>query len=223
MVGLGARVETMARFPRLQNVLLLLITVLLLLNILLPTRHTVQLVKVVSEGGLEVVVTTGTPSALQQEQSSMPSMKPREQTGSRENTGPLTSTESAKKVVEDRAREPFWFRKDNEVDLRRRGRDEDFRWQGGAEVRVARVAKEALGERDESEHSRINFHDPAQRLAYYKKLRRRMMEGGPDARPIRERRMNRRLEMVHDMWDGWFEDDQKCKCDPLQATCTPKL
>ena len=195
----------MARFPRLQNLLLVLIAVLLLLNILLPTRNTVQMVQM---RGLEAETTASL-------QPSKPSVRPREETGSKESTDPVTtSTESDAGVRVERARAPPWSRKDiSEEEFQRRRREEDL-WPGEHEAGVD--YRESIREREDMERSRINLHDPAQRLTYYKKLRRRMMEGGPDIRAMRERRSNGRLEMVREMWDGWFEDSQECKWWLLQ-------
>ena len=57
---------------------------------------------------------------------------------------------------------------------------------------------------------RVNFHDPIQRLAYYRKLRQRL--GGPDARLRLNRRQSvNRKDMIRDIWGGWFENDEDCK------------
>ena len=92
----------MPRLIRLQNLLLVFIGFLLLLNILLPTRYTVQLVRVehVSEEQLEEeAATTGEkPSSVQHEYQyhpqqlvSKPPVKPPEETRIEKNFTPVVA------------------------------------------------------------------------------------------------------------------------------------
>lgn len=81
-----------------------------------------------------------------------------------------------------------------------RERDDYFRQRGGGYG----------GDPDVPLPHRVNFHDPIQRLAYYRKLRQRM--GGADSRIRLNRRQSvNRKEMIRDIWGGWFENDEDCK------------
>ena len=178
-----------------------------------------QLVRVehVSEEQLEEEeATTGEkPSSVQHEYQyhpqqlvSKPPVEPPEETRIEKNFTPVVaaaSRDAAKEKTRKKAKAFPRSRKEAELPP-----GEGLPWEEEMEAR--RDYKQAINRREDMERSRVNFHDPAQRMAYYKKLRRRLTEGGPDLKVMKERRMNRRLEMVRDMWDGWFEDDhEECK------------
>lgn len=69
--------------------------------------------------------------------------------------------------------------------------------------------KESEDVMEERKQHRVNFHDPSQRMAYYKRLRRKLVGKGPNMRSLQEQRSKRRMELIRDMWSDWFEDDSQ--------------
>ena len=204
------------RFPRVQSVLLLLIVLLLFLNIILPARYTLQLVRVEPvpleterEGGLG---TSAPPLVATQ-------LEIADDVSASEKTAPPTAKNASRgnggrRYVRDVLPE-LSEKKDVAEEV-------DFLWgrEEGVKKRDFREKKEEKREEwEEGEREKINFHDPAQRIAYYKRLRRKLVGGGPNMRSLQQQRAKRRLELVRDMWDGWFEDDNddKRECNLLNG------
>lgn len=70
-------------------------------------------------------------------------------------------------------------------------------------------SKRDYRQEDKKKSQRINFHDPSQRMAYYKNLRKKLVGGGPNMRSLQEKRSQHRMELVREMWDDWFENDNQ--------------
>ena len=184
---------------RLQTGLLLAIVALLALNILLPVHYTLQRVKVgpvslTSEdgGGAQVVETDDEPPHPQGPAPQDPddwkqvALKRR------------TSNDIDAAEVEERtpARDMYSVQSSIKEHMER----EDLRWQGEMQMKYEKTA------------ANINFHDPAERMAYYRKLRNNQARDRYiNMRQLHQQRVKRRAEMVHELWDDWFEDENQCK------------
>ena len=203
----------MARLPRVQSLFLLFIAVLLFLNILLPARYTVQLVRVTGEE--------------REEEDPFPARDDRQQQRRAVDLQEEAADERdalLRLSNRDAEKESATVRKSRTTESRFRGEKKvagvDFPKPEEAEVKkdyrekVKERDRERMRERDNwtrgRERERVNFHDPAQRMAYYKKLRKGLM-GGSDLLSLKRNRNQRRLEMVREMWGGWFEDGEERK------------
>ena len=203
---------------RLQNFLLVLIALLLFLNILLPARYTLQLVRIEpvsldeEDGPVGENTTPASQSPTATEEATEAVVKtPREAASERSTPQPQRKAWDREgrvaprsprrlKAKDDIPAFPVW---ENE-----RG---DFMWQRRGGRAEKKDYRERVRESEDwnPERAGINLHDPAQRMAYYKKLRRRLVGGGPSMRTLQEQRFKRRQEMLQEMWEGWFEDDDQ--------------
>lgn len=252
------------RLPRLQSLFMLLIAVLLFLNILLPARYTVQLVRLVpisqdqeANGGVPTTTEPATPSSfkderLQQRQAAV--KLPQHETANEKKALSVKmrggNTNRGKKVTTRRPPLPrkrgqdwsfpvppkddsdYMLLEERKGKKRRyqeemRERLKDYKkkeeeaekeedWEKEIDIHDEResmrekYARDAWYKDDGAEgHRKINFHDPSQRMAYYKKLRRGFGAGPHMINSYKETRHQRRLEMVREMWDGWFEEDSQ--------------
>jgi N-acetylgalactosamine 4-sulfate 6-O-sulfotransferase len=190
------------RLPRAQNVLLLAIAVLLTFNILLPARYTLQIVRKVPATEAE-----GPPPTRQQP------ARPREtpETPAVHGSKPSLVRRAGHNYENPPAIEKSGHYRELDWQVTRIRNDAPWEGNWGAEEYMERrqrsrkemmaLERQAAGDGKE----KVNLHDPAQRMAYYKRLRRRLSGG---VRSWQDQRAKRRMEMVREMWDGWFEENE---------------
>ena len=211
-----------------KTALLVVIAVLFALNLLLPVRYTLQLVPVttpplVAEKRSDPVVTVQTPK----EAASVSTTGRIDETN--KDVSVLSPNEANPKEAETFASFLRRTLNDNKKTDGNYGKVPEDKQQPGPHIRRPRLTeqkqkhgKEMIDDffwkRPEGYGAdpnvpgphKVNFHDPIQRLAYYRKLRQRL--GGPDARLRLNRRQSvNRKDMIRDIWGGWFENDEDCK------------
>lgn len=208
-----------ASMSRMKNALLLAIIILLALNLLLPVRYTLQLVPLAPPTQQPISQERHEPAA----QPPAPGKARLISASTVENTTELTQGRPALKRKPGEKREAFMKRSlsHNERSMspappdptiipetrHSTSQDRDLRakkvgYDGTMDNRKRKDADPAL-----PSSQGVNFHDPVQRMAYYRQLRKRL--GGPGL--LRQRKAERRMEMIHDLWGSWFENDEGCK------------
>ena len=236
--------EDMGFKTRLQNGLLLAIIILLALNLLLPVRYTFKLVRLepVSDGPVGELDWTAEPAAnknsgganVERRRGQAPWQHRREP--ALEKRDPVNMEERRRQASPHQNGPPKepplalnnekrWRDREAEVNVNHplpHKVNYDKMEEKEPPPDLFHTKHDTLYEQEEEKKSlRVNFHDPSQRMAYYKKLRKKLVGRGPNMRALQEQRSKFRMELVREMWDDWFEgDDQnssKCvlECDNI--------
>ena len=261
-LGHGTIARMSSSVYRLQNLILLLIIVLLALNILLPARYSLQLVRLVPSSSLRntdyedataaeeeeeedkrgnesiLIRRTSFELAPVEEDREYFAPEPHDELDSKPRSWSRPTADSLIAVQNGGGRRMLQERKP-QAKVKFSEKEKEFNVRGNVRrkeevstVEQYNSQKTRLIHRHSQEmrlqpayhpaQEQVNLHDPAQRMAYYRSLRKQLMEREP---PVMQHHPYKRSASTVGLWEGWFEEGEGSKFLMYMGTAvlTPQL